>query len=97
MTADWCITCKVNEKVALKTDKVQNLFLHHDIIYLKGDWTNRNPEITQYLNKYQRQGVPIYVFYPARDKNTGKRAAEIILPQILTPQIVANTINQASL
>lgn len=97
MTADWCITCKVNEKVALKTDKVQNLFLHHDIIYLKGDWTNRNPEITQYLNKYQRQGVPIYVFYPARDKKTGKRAAEIILPQILTPQIVANTINQASL
>lgn len=97
MTADWCITCKVNEKVALKTDKVQNLFLHHDIIYLKGDWTNRNPEITQYLNKYQRQGVPIYVFYPARDKKTGQRAAEIVLPQILTPQIVANTINQASL
>lgn len=96
MTADWCITCKVNEKVALKSQDVKDLFSAMNVIYFKGDWTNRNPEITQYLNQYNRQGVPIYVFYPARDKRTGKRGKEIVLPQILTPKIVIDTLNTHS-
>lgn len=92
MTAAWCITCKVNEKVALSTDGTRQLFKKHGIRYLKGDWTNQNPEITQYLASYGRSGVPIYVFYAPRDEQTGNRPAPVILPQILTPGIVEDTI-----
>lgn len=92
MTADWCITCKVNERVALKTTTIENLFKEKNIQYLKGDWTNHNTEITQYLNKFNRQGVPLYVYYAPRDPNTGKRPEAVILPQVLTTTIIQKTI-----
>jgi thiol:disulfide interchange protein len=92
MTAAWCITCKVNEKVALSTDDTRALFADNNIRYLKGDWTNQNPEITKYLAEYGRSGVPIYVYYAPRDEETGARPAPVVLPQILTPGIVKETI-----
>lgn len=92
MTAAWCITCKVNEKVALSTDDTRALFADKNIRYLKGDWTNQNPEITKYLAEYGRSGVPIYVYYAPRDEQTGQRPAPVVLPQILTPGIVRDTI-----
>ncbi len=92
MTAAWCITCKVNEKVALNTKKTEALFERENIQAVKGDWTNQDPEITNYLEAYGRSGVPVYVYYGRPDKNTAERPDPVILPQILTPGIVEKHI-----
>ena len=92
MTAAWCITCKVNEKIALSVTSTQELFQQENVHYLKGDWTNRDAEISQYLEEFNRSGVPLYVYYPARDKDTGDRPDPIVLPQVLTPGIIKNVI-----
>jgi thiol:disulfide interchange protein len=92
MTAAWCITCKVNEKVALSIDSTHRLFDEKGVKYLKGDWTNQNPDITKFLAAYGRSGVPLYVYFAPPDEATGKRPDAVILPQILTPAIVAETI-----
>ena len=85
MTADWCITCKVNERVALKTASVLQAFDERGIVYLKGDWTNSDPQITQYLESFSRNGVPLYVVYkPSQEP--------LILPQILTPRTVLEAL-----
>lgn len=82
-TASWCISCLVNERVALSSDSVKQHFAKEGIVYLKGDWTNKDPEITAFLQKFNRSGVPLYVFYPA-----GQANQPIELPQILTPDLV---------
>ena len=78
MTAAWCITCLANEKVALSTPEVVSHFDKHDITYMKGDWTNQDATITDYLSEFGRASVPLYVYYPP---NQGKPK---VLPQILT-------------
>jgi thiol:disulfide interchange protein len=88
MTAAWCITCLVNEKVAINTDAVAEIFARQHITYLKGDWTEQNPEITAYLHEHNHDGVPLYVFYPA-----GINTDAQVLPQILTKSIILEAIN----
>ncbi len=61
MTADWCITCKVTEKRLLVTEPVDQLFETHNVVRMTGDWTRYDPSITQYLNTFDRVGVPLYV------------------------------------
>ena len=85
-TADWCITCLVNERVALADGAVQRAFADQKILLLKADWTRRDPVVTTLLAQHGRAGVPLYVFYQA-----GQDAK--ILPQILTPSIVLDAIN----
>lgn len=97
MTAAWCITCQVNDRIAIKTEKTRALFEQENVFYMKGDWTNKDPEITKYLNQFDRQGVPLYVFYPAPDEASGKRQEPIILPQILTNKIVENAVTKYKL
>lgn len=87
LTADWCISCLVNERVALNADEVTKAFRAAGVTYLKGDWTNRDPLITAKLAEFHRSGVPLYVHYPA-----GAGSAPVVLPQILTPQIVLSAI-----
>jgi thiol:disulfide interchange protein len=94
MTAAWCITCKVNEKMALSTTRVQNLMATRHITYIKGDWTRYNPDITAYLATFDRQGVPLYVFYGNKDPQTGQRPAPIVLPQILTTDLLIQTFQK---
>jgi len=77
MTAAWCVTCLVNERVAIRTDAVQRAFADRHITYLKGDWTRQDPQITAYLRENGREGVPLYVFYPSHGEPS-------VLPQILT-------------
>ena len=77
MTAAWCVTCLVNERVAISTDAVQRAFADHHVAYLKGDWTRQDPAITNYLRENGRDGVPLYVYYPPRGQPD-------VLPQILT-------------
>ncbi|QSA96422.1 protein-disulfide reductase DsbD [Methylococcus sp. EFPC2] len=90
-TAAWCISCLVNEKVALSDGAVSEAFRKGGVTYLKGDWTNRDPEITAKLQEFGRSGVPLYIHYPA-----GKDSAPVILPQILTPEIVLGAISPAA-
>jgi thiol:disulfide interchange protein len=78
MTADWCITCKVNEKAVLHTDAFTQLLKDTGTVYLVGDWTNQDPEITAYLDQYRTPGVPLYVVYP-KGNGEGRK-----LPQLLT-------------
>lgn len=78
-TADWCITCKANEKLVL-TEATLEKMKAKGIHLLMADWTNYNPGITQLLETYRRGGVPLYVFFPAEQS-----AKAQVLPQILTP------------
>ncbi len=87
LTADWCITCLANESVALNTAEVQDAFSQNNVYYLKGDWTNYNKEITDFLNQHGRSGVPLYLFY-GKDK-----AAPALLPQLLTTNIIIDIVN----
>lgn len=86
MTAAWCITCLVNERVALGTDAVQAALRDMGVTYIKGDWTRRDEAITRYLAQFQRTGVPLYVLYP------GGNQAPQVLPQLLTPAIVLDAL-----
>jgi thiol:disulfide interchange protein DsbD len=82
LTADWCISCLVNERVALSSASVLNAFRESGVVYLKGDWTNRDPVIAGVLADYGRSGVPLYLYFAP-----GAQAA-VVLPQILTPNLV---------
>jgi thiol:disulfide interchange protein DsbD len=86
LTAAWCITCKVNERVALRSGAVVQAFQAGGIAYLTGDWTTANPEITALLEHFGRAGVPLYLFYPGRD------AEPRVLPQLLTAGLVLDGI-----
>jgi len=81
MTAAWCITCQVNERTALAGTRVREAFQAGNVAYLRGDWTNQNPEITRLLERYGRSGVPLYLLYRGQ-------AEAVVLPQILTGGIV---------
>ena len=77
-TAAWCITCLVNERVALETPAVRRAFEQAGVVKLKGDWTNRDPEITSVLKELGRAGVPLYLFW------VPGAAQPRVLPQVLT-------------
>ncbi len=82
MTAAWCVTCLLNERVAIRTDSVRRAFADGNVVYLKGDWTRQDPEITAFLRRNGRDGVPLYLYY-------APGAAEpVALPQILTESTV---------
>ncbi len=89
MTAAWCITCLANERTTLGTERVQQAMERHDITYMKGDWTNQDPEITRVLNEFNRPSVPLYILYPGDPE-----AEPRILPQILTPSLVIEAFNR---
>ncbi len=63
LTASWCVTCLINERVALDSGAVRQAFAERGIVPLKGDWTSQNPEITQFLQQFGRSGVPLYLLY----------------------------------
>jgi thiol:disulfide interchange protein DsbD len=86
-TADWCITCKFNERTAINTRAVREAFEQLGIVPMKADWTNSNPEITRKLAQFDRVGVPFYLFYAP-----GRPDDPVILPELLTEQIVLRSI-----
>jgi len=89
MTASWCITCLVNEKVALNSEAVITALAENNITYLKGDWTNNDPEITEVLRRYETSGVPLYLMYPSNPSLPAE-----VLPQILTTGVVLDAIER---
>jgi thiol:disulfide interchange protein len=77
-TADWCVTCKVNEGIAIEREGTREAFERAGVVPMVGDWTRRDPEITQFLTSEGAAGVPLYIWY---DPKKGKQQ----LPQVLTP------------
>ncbi|MCS6817986.1 MAG: protein-disulfide reductase DsbD family protein [Blastocatellia bacterium] len=89
-TADWCWNCKVNERTVLHSEAVRRKMRELRVTAIRADWTNRNPEITQMLNKFGRSGVPFYVIFPA-----GRLTEPITLPELLTPGLVIRALEEA--
>jgi thiol:disulfide interchange protein len=83
-TASWCLTCLVNERNAFADSAVQRVFHDKGVTLMKGDWTNRDPAITQALAAFGRAGVPLYVVYNSKPGS----ADPVVLPQLLTASIV---------
>lgn len=90
LTADWCLTCLANERIALHTEAVEKVFDELNIATLKGDWTNTDPQITALLQEYNRSGVPLYLWFPGK----GETKAEV-LPQLLTADLVISRLQSA--
>jgi len=88
LTAAWCVTCLVNERLALDSAAVRDAFAERHVTSLKGDWTNQNPEITEFLQEFGRSGVPLYLLY------TGK-GEPLVLPQILTAASVLDALGKS--
>lgn len=82
-TADWCVTCKVNEAAAIERESTRAAFATAGVVTLVGDWTVRDEAITQFLNEQGAAGVPLYLWYAP-----GAAAPEQ-LPQVLTPDLLA--------
>jgi thiol:disulfide interchange protein DsbD len=90
MTAAWCISCLVNERVALSRPEVAQAFAKAGVTYLKGDWTREDPRITAVLKAHGRSGVPLYLYYAP-----GASEAQV-LPQILTPGLVIEAVSSSN-
>lgn len=82
-TADWCLTCKVNEKLAIDRAETQQAFRKAGIVTVEGDWTNGDPEITRFLSAHGRNSIPFYLYYPPGEEPR-------VLPQLLTPALLQN-------
>ncbi len=89
-TAEWCWTCKVNERAVLADAEVRAKFAAHDFALVKADWTDGDPEITRLLRAFGRSGVPLYVIFPP-----GQPDQPVVLPEVITVQMVLEKIDQA--
>ncbi len=87
-TADWCLTCKVNEAAAIDRAEVRDAFQRANVLVLAGDWTDGDPAITRFLENRGRAGVPYYLWYAPR-----KSPEE--LPQLLTPSMLISRARSA--
>jgi thiol:disulfide interchange protein DsbD len=88
-TADWCITCKVNEKVVFESSAVRRVLAQHEVAWLTADWTTPDPAITAALARFGRSGVPLYLLYPPEGEPE-------VLPQILTPDVMIEAVTWAA-
>jgi thiol:disulfide interchange protein DsbD len=86
MTASWCVTCLVNERVALDRAPVRAAFHDAGVALLRGDWTRQDPELTAFLHDHGSEGVPLYLLYPADGR------APVQLPQLLTEGTVLEAL-----
>ncbi|WP_020409767.1 protein-disulfide reductase DsbD family protein [Hahella ganghwensis] len=86
VTADWCVSCLVNENAVLSQSPVAEVLASEEVAYIKGDWTNSDPLITDYLASFGRNGVPLYVVYRSGQD-------PIVLPQILTTSTVMDALS----
>ncbi|WP_294393841.1 thioredoxin family protein [uncultured Sphingomonas sp.] len=85
-TADWCLTCKVNEKAAIERGPVTQAFAARKVAVMVGDWTRGDPAISRFLEAHGRSGVPLYLYYPPG----GGEPRE--LPQVLTPTMLTQLV-----
>jgi len=89
-TADWCLTCKVNEATVVNTQPVIAKMKELNVVTLRADWTRQDPVISKLLQKFGRSGVPLYVIFP------GNRPTEpIVLPEVITQDLVVQQLAAA--
>jgi len=88
-TAAWCLSCKVNERVALGTSAVKEAFAQKHVALFRADWTRQDPLISQTLQKFGRDGVPLYLLYSPKSPD-----APQVLPEVLTPGIVLEALGK---
>jgi thiol:disulfide interchange protein len=81
-TADWCLSCKVNEAAAIERGSVRDAFARHKVAVLVGDWTDGDPVLGRFIERHNRAGVPLYLYYAPGAKTPQ------VLPQVLTPSIL---------
>lgn len=86
-TADWCITCKANEAIAIQRSETAEAFEAAKVAVLMGDWTRPDPVISRFLEKHGRAGVPLYLYYAPGEE-------PVILPQILTVTTLTELVNK---
>jgi thiol:disulfide interchange protein len=89
MTADWCVTCKANERNVLNRDAFRSTLNRVNAVYMRGDWTNVDPAISAFLEEHKAVGVPLYVVY-------GPGAPPNVLPTVLTPAIAEDALLRAA-
>tara|TARA_Y100000310_G_scaffold342592_1_gene446459 strand:- start:1356 stop:1832 length:477 start_codon:yes stop_codon:yes gene_type:complete len=92
-TAEWCLTCKVNEKTVIYTDDVRKVFKKYNIAAVKADYTNDNKEIGQWLHRFKRAGIPLYVILPPTNKPNKKI---VVLPEILTKDMLIENLKKVA-
>lgn len=90
-TADWCITCKVNERTVLRTERVRAAIETHDVTMMKADWTRRDDRIREVLARHGKAGVPMYLVYSPAEPD-----APQLLPELLTPDMVVDALAAAA-
>lgn len=91
VTADWCITCLANESAVLFTDDMVQAFAEHGVVYMVADWTNQDANIAALLQQHGRNGIPLYLMYPA-----DPAAAPLVLPQLLSKKTVLEALQSVS-
>ena len=89
MTADWCVTCKANERNVIERRAFADLLRRTDAVYMRGDWTNVDPAISAFLEEHKAVGVPLYVVY-------GPGAPPTVLPTVLSPAMVEDALLRAA-
>lgn len=88
-TADWCLNCKTNEKAFIETEAVRKALVETDILPMVADWTNENEDITKWLEKLGRTGIPAYVvYYPNGEYD--------LLPEVITQKMILDMLARAS-
>jgi len=88
VTAEWCITCKVNKKLVLESDQIIEAFARFDLELIRADWTEANPEISDFLARYNRFGIPFNILFAPNGRDY------IILPEILTADSLAEALDK---
>ena len=85
--AEWCLTCKTNERV-FKNEKIRAFLKTHNVQLYYGDWTNGGREITEFLKSYNSWGVPFYIFYRGNEKT-------VLFPELLLPEPILKKFQSA--
>ena len=90
ITADWCLTCKINEQLVLGRSQIKNRLRSPEIVWMRGDWTRKNSRIQEYLISFNRFGIPFNAVYGSNAPNG------ILLPELLTKKDVLSALELAS-
>jgi thiol:disulfide interchange protein DsbD len=90
VTADWCVTCKANERAVFRTDAFRDAMAATNAVYMVGDWTDVDPALTAFLQRFKAVGVPLYVVFP-RNGGEGR-----VLPVVLTGDSVREALAEAA-
>jgi thiol:disulfide interchange protein DsbD len=86
-TADWCVNCKVNERVVLDTEPIRAAFKARNVLLVKVDFTQKNQMVAEWLHEYGRVGVPVYVIYDGKSPEPNILAAQILTQASLLEEI----------